>query len=73
MVNISNSVSFINWQRRRMQNPQLKGLSASTKELLYPLLGWSSLEFRWRGELNTAAILKQVGDTGETLAIPMLL
>jgi HEAT repeat protein len=56
-----------------MQNPQLKGLSASTKELLYPLLGWSSLEFRWRGELNTAAILKQVGDTGETLAIPMLL
>jgi HEAT repeat protein len=56
-----------------VQNRQLKGLAASTKELLYPLLGWSSIERRWRGELNTAAILRQVGDTGDTLAIPMML
>jgi HEAT repeat protein len=56
-----------------VQNRQLKGLAASTKELLCPLLGWSSIERRWRGELNTAAILRQVGDTSDTLAIPMLL
>jgi len=56
-----------------MQNSQLKGLSASTKELLHPLLGWSTLESRWRGQLDTAAILQQVGKTSDTLAIPMLL
>lgn len=56
-----------------MRDQQLKGLSPSTKELIYPLLAWPSIQARWRGELDTVSRIRSIGDSGEAHAIPDLL
>jgi hypothetical protein len=56
-----------------MHEPQLKGLSPATKELVYPLLAWPSIQARWRGELDTVSRIRCIGDSGEAYAIPDLL
>jgi hypothetical protein len=56
-----------------MHEPQLKGLSPATKELVYPLLAWPEIQARWRGELDTVSRLRTIGDSGEAYAIPDLL
>jgi hypothetical protein len=56
-----------------MHEPQLKGLSPATKELVYPLLAWPEIQARWRGELDTVSRLRAIGDSGEAFAIPDLL
>jgi hypothetical protein len=56
-----------------MHEPQLKGLSPATKELVYPLVAWPDIQARWRGELDTVSRLRTIGDSGEAQAIPDLL
>jgi HEAT repeat protein len=56
-----------------MHEPQLKGLSPATKELVYPLSAWPSIQARWQGELDTASRIRAIGDSGEAQAIPHLL
>lgn len=56
-----------------MRNPQMKGLSPETKELLYPLLAWPSIQARWRGELDTVSRIRSIGDSSEAFAIADLL
>lgn len=56
-----------------MHDPQLKGLSPATKELLHPLLAWPSIQARWRGELDTVSRIQSIADLGEAHAIPNLL
>lgn len=56
-----------------MHEPQLKGLSPATKELVYPLLDWPSIQARWLGGLDTVSRIRCIGDSGEAHAIPDLL
>jgi len=56
-----------------MHEPQLKGLSPATKELVYPLLAWPEIQERRRGELDTVSRIRSIGDRVEAHAIPDLL
>ncbi|HEY2470023.1 MAG TPA: HEAT repeat domain-containing protein [Terracidiphilus sp.] len=56
-----------------MRDLQLRGLSAATKELVYPLVAWPDIQARWRGELDTVSRIRSIGDSGEAHAIPDLI
>lgn len=59
--------------RLQMRFPQLRHLSQSTVDLLGKLRSWRTLNLRWIGGLDTAALLDQIGAADEALAIPHLI
>jgi len=56
-----------------MRELHLKGLTPATAELVRPLLAWPDIQARWRGEMDTAAVIRRIDRSGEVSAIPFLL
>jgi hypothetical protein len=67
----------VNWSRLLVSMPRpsravLPGLSPSTQALVARLTSWRTLNQRWSGDGDTIAILEQIGEASEPLAIPQL-
>ena len=47
-----------------MREHHLKGLTPATAELVRALLAWPGIQARWRGEMDTAAVIHRIDQSG---------